>query len=309
MTIYTIVGDPHAKPDNLEKINTLFEMIEDLGNPCIILGDLLDTKELIRGKCLDTYYDCFSRSKLEFTLLVGNHDRFSVTAEGHSLRALSFLPNVIVVDTSLTYDDIGLIAYTHDIEKMKNYINWCDKPYVFVHADIQGFDFGNGILSKEGLLDSDFSKFDKVISGHYHKHATRGNIVYLGTPFSHSFGESNQEKYIGIFDSIKGSLELLKTPFPSHVTLTWDASTKHPVIDDTNYNRIIITGNPEQIASTTRLEKVKYIEQPTITTKAAIITESDTPAQQFQKWAKEIKGYSDEVLTLGMEVLKDVQNY
>ena len=61
---FTIVGDPHAKPGNLNKINHLFDMVETLGNTVIWLGDFLDTKEIIRGKCLNLIHRRLSESKL-----------------------------------------------------------------------------------------------------------------------------------------------------------------------------------------------------------------------------------------------------
>lgn len=65
----TVVGDPHAKPNNLDKITQLFDHIEELGNTCIILGDLLDTKELVRGRCLNHYFHRFEKSSLNFIVL------------------------------------------------------------------------------------------------------------------------------------------------------------------------------------------------------------------------------------------------
>lgn len=311
MAKFTVVGDPHAKPDNLDKINTLFDIIEELGNDTIILGDLLDTKELVRGKCLNAYFNRLSKSKLQFYILVGNHDWFNLECQDHSLKPLSVLENVTIIDTpqivKLGTKPCYFHPYTHDTEVFKRTLKGLTPKTIFCHADIKGFDYGNGIFSKDGL---DFEDLDKhnVISGHYHKYQKKGNITYLGTPFSHSFGESNQDKFLGIFDSDTNELDLIETPFPKHVTMEVDADTA-PEWDNytsDNYVRIILTGKPENIKLFKRAPGVKYIEAPTKTRNIQVINETQSPEIQFSKWAKEIKGYDDDLIKLGLEILRDV---
>lgn len=304
--MYTIIGDPHAKPGNLDKINLLFDMVEELGNPVIWLGDMLDTKEVVRGKCLNTYIRRFRESKLQHYVLVGNHDWFNLECLEHSLEPLKSLKNVVVVEEAMKLDSMLLLPYTHDYETFKRWLAWAGESTVLCHADIQDFDYGNGLISTEGLHPSDLEGF-RIISGHYHKYQEQGNITYLGTPFSHSFGESNQEKYIGIFRPGQ-KLELLKTPFPRHVTHTIDCS-KHSMqkpLDEMNIVRVVLQGTQEEIDRFHRVEGVKYIEQPTAVVKMATIDETASPEAQFSKWAKDIKGYSNDILELGLEVLSDV---
>lgn len=305
--MYTIIGDPHAKPDNLDKINTLFDMVEDLGNPAIFLGDTLDTKELIRGKCLNTIYRRVSTSKLHFTFIIGNHCWFNLECKEHSLETLKALKNVTIIDKPTELDGLLFLPYTHDLSQFKTWLKTAKGKTVFCHADISGFDYGNGLISEEGLELSDFKDVRKVISGHYHKHQNVGVVTYLGTPFSHSFGESNQDKYIGLYDPSEGVLELLPTPFPRHITIELDCAkyTGHHY-NGVDIHRVILKGTQEQIDRVKREDGVKYIEQPSNSGKESIISEIDTPEVQFSKWATDIKGYSRDVLDLGLEVLKHV---
>jgi hypothetical protein len=307
VSAYTVIGDPHAKPNNLDKINTLFDIVEDLGLPTIWLGDLLDTKEVVRGKCLNTYIRRFRESKLQHYVLVGNHDWFNLDCKEHSLEPLKALPNVRVVDDFFILDkgQTVLLAYKHNQDLLKAHFSNYKGKTVFCHADIRGFDYGNGLVSTDGLELADVDGVN-VISGHYHKFQEIGNVTYLGTPFSHSFGESNQDKYIAIFRPGQ-KLELIETPFPKHVTLELDCSKYdgHEAPQD-DYMRVILRGTQEEIDRVMRFDEVKYIEQPTAAAKAATINESESPEVQFSKWAKDIKGYSDEILKLGLEVLSDV---
>ena len=308
----TVVGDPHAKPTNLDKINTLFDMVEDLGNTTIWLGDMLDTKELVRGSCLNTWLRRFKESKLTHVVLVGNHDWFNLECRQHSLEPLKELKNVTVVDRPIETLEAGqrvlFLPYTHDKELLRQWVKAAPKnSIVFCHADIQGFDYGNGLISEDGVDVSDFKHLKRAISGHYHKYQELGKVTYLGTPFSHTFGESNQDKYIGLYDLESNSLEQLPTPFPRHVTIELDCSkyTGHHY-NDVDIQRVILKGTQEEIDRIKREPNVKYIEDPSNMIKVNVINEAESPEVQYVKWSKDIKGYSDDVVELGLEVLRDV---
>src|SRR5882724_7541363 len=98
MTKFTVIGDIHCTLNNLDKVNQLFDSIEKLHNPTILLGDLLDTKSIIRSECLNLYYKRLQDSKLQFTILCGNHDLIRQDQEASSLEPLKALPNVTIVD-------------------------------------------------------------------------------------------------------------------------------------------------------------------------------------------------------------------
>lgn len=310
MSKWTLIGDPHAKPDNLDKINQLFDIIEDFPDDCIILGDLLDTKELVRGKCLNTYLKRMSESKRSFIVLVGNHDWFNHECKEHSLEPLKNLKNVVVVDKPWIYNErLMFIPYMHDLEAFRQALKQAEGRHVICHADIVGFDYGNGRRSDVGLDLKDFQNCKKIVSGHYHKFQKAGNITYLGTPFSHSFGETNQIKYIGTFDDITGKIALLETPFPRHTTyyVDCDEPFEEPKILDSDINRIVLIGNKENISKFDKKNpKVKYIENPKITSNVNIISEAQSHDVQFTNWAKDVKKYSKEIIDLGLEILKNV---
>lgn len=307
MTKYTIVGDPHAKPSNLDKIDRLFDLVEDIGNPVIWLGDLLDTKEVIRGNCLNLYHERLSNSDLDHTILVGNHDWFNLDCKDHSLKTLSLLANVEVIDRPVYNDEFTLLPYCHDPEMLRNWLSKARKNTVIGHLDICGFDFGNGLISSEGLKIEDLKLFQRVISGHYHKYQQIKNVTYIGTPFSHSFGESDQDKVIAVYDVDDDTLELLPTPFPRHRTIELDCSKHYSHwYNDTDYFRVILKGTQEEIDQIPRMENVKYVEQPTNLVKSSTIEETQSPEVQFVKWAKDIKGFSEDVVALGLEILENV---
>lgn len=317
MSLYTVIGDPHCKPNNLSEMGTLFGIVEDTALPTIWLGDLLDTKEVIRGKCLNAYLNYFKRSKLDHIVLVGNHDWFNLECKEHSLEPLKDLENVTIVDSPISHNGMLFLPYIHGGDAVREALGNLvpkvvkkDFPILVAHLEVTGFDFGNGHICEAGLGLEDLKMFDLVVSGHFHKFQEKGNLVYLGTPFSHSFGESNQTKFIAILDSETQRLEYIATPFAQHLTIEIDADKVSTIrkVDTKNHVRIILTGRPENIAKVNKDEypDVKFIERPDETLEGEIsISETASNEEKFQTWA-EGKSISKETIALGLEIMKGV---
>lgn len=281
LNICTIIGDPHLKNSNIEIMEELTKQVELLGNPTIWLGDLLDTKEIIRGKCLNFWHNYFAQSPLRHIILVGNHDWFNLECKDHSLKTLDGLENVMIVDS---LEEIGPntygIPYIHDEDELKKVLKKIPKEAIlFGHLEVCDFDFGNGRICDKGLSTKSFKKFKKVVSGHFHKFQDKGNLMYLGTPFSHSFGESNQDKFIATIDMETAEINLIPTKLPKHIDIdiNLDEFVQGSVIKDyrnkglevQNHYRFILHGTSEQINNVNKNQfydseyNIKFIDKPT----------------------------------------------
>lgn len=332
---YTLITDIHIKLNNLDKVSELFDIVEEIGNPVIILGDVLDNKAIIRAECLNLVYNKLKNSKLTYKILVGNHDMLSldVTADKNSLTTLDALPNVEIISKPIRDSQIAFIPYIHNPEILKDTIKSLINESansnnlgeacktIFTHADIQGFKHGSKI-SESGVENTDFPKDIKVISGHYHSVQYKGNITYLGSPFSHTFSEANESKYIGILDIQTLELELIKTDFPQHRSFDLLCSS---TIEENHKNiekcltetkkddiiRIILKGSLESINKVDRAKfpDIKFVASPdeTQVEGSLVVSEIDSNEKQFEKWAKEVKKMNQETVKLGLEILEGVK--
>lgn len=307
----TMVGDCHAKPDNLEKVDQTITLAESLGNKQGILsGDLLDTKEVIRGRCLNFWLKRLSDSPMKWIVLVGNHDLFNLHSREHSLEALKLLPNVTVVDEPMEVvlgtRKCMAFPYIKDTEVLRTHLRNIKCPIpVIGHFDIKSFDYGNGRISEEGLTIEDFEEFPIVVSGHYHKRSEESNIVYVGTPFSHSFGETDQEKYICEIDTETLELNWIPTKFPRHRTIEVDCTTtKNFEVEHPSYTRLVLNGPQDAINAFPRIPSVKYIERPVeIESSNCKLNETQSIEEQFSVWG-EMSGLDAETLQLGLQILR-----
>lgn len=317
--IYTIVGDPHLKNNNLDLAQELFALVESHGRPTIWLGDMLDTKELIRGKCMNALISYFKSSALAHYILVGNHDWFNLDCEAHSLESLKLLPNVFVVDAPHT-DGLGnvvMVPYIHDQAKLRKIIADLPADSILIgHLDVAGCDYGNGHISKDGLKVQELAKFKRVISGHFHKYQQSENLTYLGTPFSHSFGEANQKKVFASYEPHSNVLQLFDSPFRRHVSIEincdqgdrrdWEAAS------NSDLYRVILTGSQENInlfdRSLLNHLNVKWVTRPSDYAMNDVqIDETMSNEGQFAKWAKDVRGLDEATVALGAAILEAVK--
>lgn len=309
---YLVVGDPHCKPDNLYKMSKLFNTVEARGLPTVWLGDLLDTKDIVRAQCLNSYINYFRYSSLQHIILIGNHDWSTADCNQHSLEALKDLKNVTVVDRPYFEGKTLFVPYFSSHEAFKAAIKPYELPvYLFMHQGVTGCDYGNGFIAENELEIEALVGFDKVISGHFHRYQEKANLVYLGTPFSHSYGESNQDKFLGIFNDEDGSLELIKTDFPRHITHELDLNiTDNLIIDEFDHVRVILKGTREQLASfnKSKYPGLKFIEDCQQQIVRSSLKETETPESLLSKWFSDIKKETNpDILNLGLDILKEVK--
>lgn len=229
--------DIHMKHSNLSLTEELFRFVETTLKErnleyLIITGDLNDTKSIIRSECFVQLRKFFERTEtfLQTFILVGNHDMHNPKdmSFGHSLEILKDIPNVSVIDEPqlVAFDggmEVKFIPYTEDNKMlMKELKNKEGAKYLFCHNGIAGAQLNaKGSFDDFSISSAQYTKFDRVFVGHYHNYheLENGKITYLGSPFSHSFGESNQDKFIAEINLANGQLDLIKTPIRQHVDI------------------------------------------------------------------------------------------
>lgn len=314
---YLIVGDVQAKRENLHLVKQLLDKVEEIGLETIWLGDMLDRRGLIEAECLNTYYEYFKYSKLRHKVIVGNHDFLSMHSRETALLPLKALPNVWIIDsvTFLTPSmKTMLIPYYKDTYKFLEEINFSGVEYLIGHQGVAEFTAGSGYTENEAVSIEYLTGFKQVIMGHYHTPNEKDNVVFLGSPFSHSFSESNEVKRLGIFNEESGLISYIETDFPRHVSMEYNVDGEPmslELCDPKDHTRIILKGKAESITKCIEpLKKnyphIRFIEQPDTEGFQAIIKETQTSEQMFKTWLREVKDNDDiDVEAVGLKILKD----
>lgn len=200
-----VIGDTHFKVSNVKETDLMIESIIKVANNkrpdfIVLLGDTLDRHEIIHVSPLTRSVN-FLRKLMDISptyLLIGNHDlknnRQFLSSE-HPFVSLKYWgSNMIVVDTTtLVRVNNKIFVFVPYVppgrfqEALDQCKEWKQAVSIFAHQEFRGAKMGP-IISTEGDVWPLSNPL--VISGHIHEfQLLQPNILYVGTPIQHSFGE------------------------------------------------------------------------------------------------------------------------
>ena len=102
----------------------------------------------------------------------------------------------------------------------------------FGHLEIKGFEMHKGHMNMHGLDKEQFKRFEKVMSGHFHKKSDDGLIYYLGTQYQIMWSDHNCPKGFHIFDTETRELERVPNDLAIFKKIIYDDRT----MDYTNFD-------------------------------------------------------------------------
>jgi hypothetical protein len=202
-----------------------------------ILGDLFDNRNSINVRTMNTVINVFkwyqkNMPDVHFQLLKGNHDiYYHNRIDISSIELLREFENIEIVDNvkleSISGKTIASVPWIASKESQvaEGFYNLAtgDKitDYLFGHFEIKGFEMSPGIEDETGYEHGVFSKFGKVITGHYHLRSSKSNITYLGCPYQLTWGDYGDIKGIHILNVDSGNLQFIENKdSPVHVKVT-----------------------------------------------------------------------------------------
>lgn len=208
-----------------------------------ILGDFVENRKTINIQTMRWINDCFfepcQRLNLKLHALVGNHDCY-YREENHvnvyrELWEDKF--ETIVDNSAISWNNIDVIPWinTNNLFAIADFIEKSNNKYAFGHFNISGAVMFKNVISSSGLPLSVFSKYKKVLSGHFHEKSTIGNVEYLGNQYDTNWAEycpDGRYKGFHVFDTETGELEFIKNPDKCHVRIIYDDIDQTPNPDD-----------------------------------------------------------------------------
>jgi len=185
------------------------------------LGDLFDRRKYINFHTLaqvrNEFFNKFKKYNIKLHITIGNHDTyFKNTNDLNSLTQLLSDEdhiNIIQKPEILNFDNlcIGMVPWISKENEQEcfDFIKSCACPIVAGHFEIAGFQVMNGVIHPSGIKESIFSRFEMVLSGHFHIKQTSKNIHYLGTQYQLNFGDVGSKKGFHILDTSTRNLEFI----------------------------------------------------------------------------------------------------
>ena len=202
---------PYLKEHNIKQI--------------VHLGDYYDNRKAINIKCLNHnrkhFLEPLRDLGIRMDIIPGNHDTYyKDTNNPNSLKELLgfFINEVAIIEkpTVLEYESLRLallpwIAKDNEEESL-NFIRNCKADILAGHLELYGFEMMRGIKSDHGMKSDTFSRFEMVLSGHYHTKNSRDNIYYLGSQMEFFWSDCNDKKFFHILDTETRELTPVHNP-------------------------------------------------------------------------------------------------
>jgi DNA repair exonuclease SbcCD nuclease subunit len=219
-----LTGDFHAQKGI--KIDILINYLKYVHNYCIeedirdiiVLGDLFEKSSSIKNEAFIPLVKQLYLMKdggINFIIIIGNHD--AINKDNDSIVEV-FSSIATIVKDSFILNDMAFVSYTKEESKFAE-IDPEKIKYLFTHVPIADFSFDNAYhaTEKHAFKTTVFEDFQFVFTGHFHRHQSKKNIVYVGSPYQMNFGEIGQEKGFVVFDSDLESWKFVKYDGPEFI--------------------------------------------------------------------------------------------
>ena len=229
-----LINDTHwgARNDNPAFTNYFNRFYDEIFFPylqenniktVIHLGDVVDRRKFINHNTAHNFklkfWNRIDELNLDTHVIIGNHDTYyKNTNEINALQNLNISKTAKVYTSSQTINfdglDVLFIPWICDTnrEDTLHQIDSTTAQIVMGHLEIKGFEMHKGHINEQGLEKELFKRFEKVISGHFHKKSDDGHIYYLGCPYQITWSDYNCPKGFHIFDT--QTRELTRIPNP-----------------------------------------------------------------------------------------------
>jgi len=200
-------------------------LLENSIKEIVHLGDAFDRRKYINfqslSRCKKYFYDHVRHNDLYLHQIVGNHDTyFKNTNEVNSADLLlgEYSKNISVYshpdEVLIGGRTIAFMPWicSDNFDDAMNLIENSSASVLMGHLELSGFEMHRGAVHNGGMTAEVFSKFDVVMSGHFHHKSSRGNIHYLGCPYEMTWSDYGDQKGFHIFDTETTELTFVPNP-------------------------------------------------------------------------------------------------
>ena len=271
MAKFCVLGDTHFGCRNdLNLFHIHFEkfydqlinsLVEQDIKTIFQLGDLFDRRKYINFNSLKEskryFFNRLQEHNITLHTLIGNHDiylRESLAINTQSL-VLGEYNNVTIYDKPTTVNfnttSIDIIPWIckDNEEEVRDFIDNSKSDLCFGHFEIATFAMYRGVESHDGLPMSMFSKYERVLSGHYHTRSQRENITYVGTPYEMTWQDYADPKGYHVFDTNTREMTFFENPYTIFVRVDYDDSKELIDLDSVDYSnkfvKVVVTNKTD----------------------------------------------------------------
>ena len=261
MTKIALITDTHwgVRNDNVAFLDNSKRFLDEVFFPYIDgnnistivhLGDLVDRRKYVNintaRRLREDFLDKLKVRDLEVHIIAGNHDTyFKNTNEVNSIKELveNAYPSFKTYTKhaqSVTFGGIPIlfIPWICDDNRSQVVDAIKDTPAQIAmgHLEIEGFEMYRGSIVSHGDNRDNFSKFDIVMSGHYHHRSSDGHIFYLGSHGEFTWSDFDDPRGFHIFDTATRELTFIENPFKMFKKIWYNDADNDLLQTDIDYS-------------------------------------------------------------------------
>ena len=210
-------------------------LIENNIKRIVHLGDAFDNRKFINFKALHRYRKHFLAKLrthgMHMDIIPGNHDTFyKNTNELNALKELlghymgevtiHMEPTVLNLD-GFNFALLPWIAPENE-DRSLEFVKSCKADWLGGHLELSGFEVLKGMLSPHGMDPKLFSRFEKVLSGHFHTKSEKDNIMYLGSQMEFTWSDAHDPKFFHVLDTETRLIEAIRNPINIYERINYD---------------------------------------------------------------------------------------
>ena len=208
---YSKVFFPYCKDNDIKQI--------------VHLGDYYDNRKFMNFKAQNhsrkSFLDPMRELGMRMDIIPGNHDTYyKNTNDLNSLKELlGYYMNeihIIMEPTVMEYGSlkIAMIPWINqeNYDDTMKFIKCCKADWCGAHLELDGFEMMRGIKNVHGMDRKIFSKFEKVLTGHFHVGSQQDNIWYLGSQMEFFWSDAHDKKYFHVIDTETREVEKILNP-------------------------------------------------------------------------------------------------
>ena len=237
---YTEVFFPYCKEHNIKQI--------------LHLGDYYEHRKFVNFKALNTnrkhFLEPLKELGMSMDIIPGNHDvYYKNTNELCSLKELlgyfTSNVNICMKPTVLDYDGckVAVLPWINK-SNYEEYTKWamqCNASILGAHLELKGFDMMPGMPNPHGMNADIFSRFESVLSGHFHTKSSRDNVHYLGAQFEMTWADVDDPKYFHVLDTETREIEAIRNPITIFKKVVYDdTKTDYDKVDVSQFAKQFI---------------------------------------------------------------------
>ncbi len=220
-------------------------LLENKIHKIIHLGDYYEHRKYVNFKALEhnrrIFLDRLREYNITMDIIPGNHDVFYKNTNelcslkelmGHYMDCIKiYMDNVVVEYDGLKIALIPWINAENYADTME-FIKTCTANIVGGHFEFSGFEMYKGIPNPHGMETKEFTRFEMVLSGHFHTKSSRDNVHYLGSQMEFTWGDCDDPKYFHVLDTNTREITPVRNPHTLHTKLVYnDEKTDYNTVD------------------------------------------------------------------------------